>query len=80
MFVSDHELFVVIAGRYPMSFMANRFSIYDVTCMSDDDYLLSFLESPDIFSSHISIVLPNIYVSIEIRTIVQEPINDENDF
>lgn len=45
----------------------------------DDDSLSLFLQSPDIFSSHISIVIIGIYESIERCTVVQEPTKDEYD-
>ncbi|MCE2054979.1 hypothetical protein HAX54_041736 [Datura stramonium] len=62
--VTDPELSVVISGRYPISFMANGFSIYSETRICDDDSLASFLESPDTFSSHISITMLDIQSNV----------------
>ncbi|MCD7464671.1 hypothetical protein HAX54_053204 [Datura stramonium] len=58
--ISDPELFIVISGRYPMSFTTIEFPIYGETRIYDDDSLASFLESPNTFSNHISIPMLDI--------------------
>ncbi|MCD9639398.1 hypothetical protein HAX54_023841 [Datura stramonium] len=77
MSVIDPELSVVIDGRYPMSFMENRFSIDGETRICDGDFLASFLESPDTFSSHISISMLDMYASMQRNNIIQEPTDDK---
>ncbi|MCD9643916.1 hypothetical protein HAX54_031801 [Datura stramonium] len=75
--VTDPELSIVISGRYPMSFMANGFPRYGETRICDVYSLVSFLESPDTFSSYISITMLDMYASIQRRNIIQEPTDDE---
>ncbi|KAK6785118.1 hypothetical protein RDI58_018573 [Solanum bulbocastanum] len=79
MAVSDPKLTVIITGRYPNVILANGLPIFGETPIYSVGSLLSFLRSPETFSNHITIIVLEMYTTVERFPLVEQPTDTEFD-